>query len=63
MGNVTRADIEAAVKAATGNPDVGPVAEVQTEIVNAIEELLNGPTPKEARVVKAPETRKTNNEE
>jgi len=58
MGNITRADIEAAVKAATGNPDLGPVKDAQPEIIAAIDALINGEPEKETRVVKAEETRK-----
>ena len=36
-----RSEIEAAVKAATGNPDTGVVAEITPTIVNAINELCN----------------------
>ena len=63
MGTITRADIEGAVKGATGNPDVGPVAEVQTQIINAIDALINGAPVKEARVIEAPETRKSKDKE
>ena len=61
MNEITRADIDAAVRAATGNPDLGPVRDAIPEIVDAINELIN-PTPeapaKETRVVAAPETAK-----
>jgi hypothetical protein len=52
----TRAQIEAAVKQATGNPDVGTVAVVIPAIVDALDELLNGKPIKEDRVIKAKET-------
>lgn len=59
MGNVTRGDIEAAINEATGNPDVGPIKDIQPAIVAAIDALINGEPEKETRVVKAAETRET----
>lgn len=53
---VTRAQIEAAVKQATGNPDVGTVAAVIPDIVAAVDKLVNGEPAKEDRVIKAKET-------
>lgn len=60
MADITRADIEQAIKAATGNPDIGPVADIQPKIIEAITALLADEAPtKEARVIKPAETRKT----
>lgn len=55
----TRAQIEAAVKQATGNPDVGTVAVVIPAIVDAVDKLVNGEPAKEERVIKAKETPET----
>jgi hypothetical protein len=56
---VTRAQIEAAVKKATGNPDVGTVAVVIPAIVDELDKLINGEPAKEERVIKAKETPET----
>lgn len=52
----TRAQIEAAVKKATGDPDVGTVAAVIPSIVDELDALINGEPAKEERVIKAKET-------
>jgi hypothetical protein len=62
MGAVTRADIEAAVKGVTGDPDVGTIAVIQNEIINAIDALINPAPVKENRIIKAEETRKPTND-
>jgi len=55
-GTISRADIEAAIKGATGNPASGAVADWTPVIAEAIDELING-APKENRIIKAKETR------
>jgi hypothetical protein len=57
MGHVTRADIEQAIKAVTGNPDVGTIAAIQNELIEAIDALVNPAPAKENRIIKAEETR------
>ena len=62
----SRADIEAAVRRATGDPDTGAVRAVTPAIVDAVDALCN-PAPKgrgrggaeapETRVIEAEETR------
>jgi hypothetical protein len=59
MGHVTRADIEGAIKAVTGNPDVGTIAAIQNELIEAIDALVNPKPAKENRIIKAEETRDT----
>lgn len=60
MPNITGADIENAIYGVTGNPDIGPVADITPKIIEAIKTLLADPAPaKENRVVKATEERKT----
>jgi hypothetical protein len=59
MGHIDRAAIQRAIQGATGNPDVGPVRDVTPDIVEAINELINGHTDKETRVIKTEETRTT----
>lgn len=60
MSGITRADIDAAIRKATGNPISGPVSDWTPAIAEAIDELINGKAApaKETRVVKAAETRK-----
>lgn len=55
----TKAAIEAAVKKITGDPTVGSVAAIQSQIIDAVWGVVSGepePGAKEKRVVKAPET-------
>lgn len=55
--SVTRDDILAAIKSATGDPDTGLIHDATPTIVDAIDELVN-PKPKMERAVTAPkETR------
>jgi hypothetical protein len=61
-GTISRADIEEAIKGATGNPASGAVADWTPVIAEAIDELINGPAPaKETRIIKAKETRTESN--
>ena len=55
--SVTRDDILAAVKSATGDPDTGIVHDITPAIVDAIAALLIGSPVKEKRVVVPEETR------
>jgi protein gp37 len=55
----TKAAIEAAVKKVTGDPTVGPVAAIQSGIIDAVWGVVSGegePGTKEKRIVKAVET-------
>lgn len=55
----TKAAIEAAVKKITGDPTVGPVAAIQSGIIDAVWGVVSGegePGTKEKRIVKAAET-------
>ena len=59
MTEVTRSEIEQAVKSATGAPTVGDVAAITPAIVDAIAELLKpkaSEPAKEKRIIKAEET-------
>lgn len=60
MSTITRADIDKAVKSVTGDPTTGAVADIQDQIVGAIDRLINGGTSKtgarEDRVLRAKET-------
>lgn len=56
MGAISRADIDTAIKGATGDPSVGPVADIHADIVEAVDRLINGAPAKEDRVIKAKET-------
>lgn len=59
MANVTREQIEQAVKSATGSPTVGDVAAITPAIVDAVADLLNpkaSEAAKEKRIIKAEET-------
>jgi hypothetical protein len=59
--NITREQITQAVKKATGDPSVGPVAVVLPAIIDAIDALANPKQAvkqdKEQRIIKAEETR------
>jgi hypothetical protein len=59
MGAITRADIERAIKGVTGDPDVGTVAAIQAELIEALDQLINPAPAKENRIIKAEETRTT----
>ena len=64
--NITREQITQAIKKATGDPSVGPVAVVLPAIIDAIDTLANPKQAthkqdKEQRIIKAEETR--NNED
>jgi hypothetical protein len=62
MSDITRADIEAALRGATGNPSSGAVADMLNAMIDAVDTLVN-PKPvvpskaHEQRVVKTEETR------
>ena len=60
MSGITRADIDAAIRKATGDPISGAVHDWTPAIAEAIDELVNGKAApaKETRIVKAAETRK-----
>lgn len=55
--SVTKADILAAVKSVTGDPDTGIVRDITPGIVDAIDALVNPKAAKETRVVAPQETR------
>ena len=58
MSQITRADIEAAVYRATGNPTTGDVAAVQPLLIAEIWRLIDPPKDAaENRIVQAKETR------
>lgn len=55
---MTRDDILKTLRAASGNPGVGPVAEILPALADALDAALNPKTKgKEDRVLEAPETR------
>jgi len=60
MSDITRADIEAALRGATGNPSSGAVADVLNAMVDAVDTLVN---PKPVKVVTVPEQRVVKAEE
>lgn len=55
--SVTRDDILAAVKSATGDPTTGIVHDITPAIADAIDRLLNPKAKVEKRVIVAEETR------
>ena len=55
--SLTKADILAAVKSVTGDPDTGIVRDITPGIVDAIDALVNPKAAKETRVVAPQETR------
>jgi len=52
----TRADIEAAIRKAAGDPTTGPIADSAAAMAEAVHELLEPAPKKEKRIVKAEET-------
>jgi len=59
-GAITPADIRAAIEGVTGAPTSGVVWGITPGLIRAIDALINGePDAPEKRVIKAPETRKT----
>jgi len=55
--SVTKADILAAVKSVTGDPDTGIVRDITPGIVDAIDALVNPPATEAASYKPAKETR------
>ncbi len=51
----SRADIEAAIRQATGNPDTGPIAANAAVMAEAVHQLLEPTAKKEKRIIKAQE--------
>lgn len=51
----TRADIEAAIRKAAGDPTTGPIADSAAVMADAVHELLEPSAKKEKRIIKAPE--------
>lgn len=63
MSAVTREDIKNAIDGVTGAPSSGLICDITPAIVDAVNRLINGDdSAKEARVVKAAETRKVDTE-
>jgi hypothetical protein len=59
MTNPTAQDIEQAINEITGAPTVGPIADITPALAKGLHQWLNKGDGKEARIVKAPETRTT----
>ena len=53
--SLTRADIEAAIRKAAGDPTTGPIADSAAVMADAVHELLEPTAKKEKRIIKAPE--------
>jgi len=53
--SLTRADIEAAIRKAAGDPTTGPIADSAAVMADAVHELLEPSAKKEKRIIKAPE--------
>jgi hypothetical protein len=62
-GTYSRADIEGAIKGATGDPASGAIHDWTPAIAQAIDELINGKPATENRIIKAKETRKADTED
>ena len=63
MAEITRADIENAINAVTGEPTSGILKDVTPGLVDAIDKLVNPKLEQEQRIVKAAETRKSEHPE
>lgn len=53
--NISRAEIEAAIRESVGNPSVGPIADNAATMADAVHQLLQPEAKKENRIVKAKE--------
>lgn len=62
-GTYTRADIEGAIKGATGNPASGTIHDWTPAIAEAIDHMINGTPATDNRIIKAKETRKADTED
>jgi len=53
--NISKADIEAAIRSSVGNPDTGPIADNAGTMADAVHQLLQPEAKKEKRIIKAEE--------